>query len=847
MRKTAKRRRRGTPTNIPQILRLEGFLIRMKNVLTVGAPVASVMVGCIFTSPVRADVLNVQNYSFENPTVQPGGLPVSLTADYWNMNGSGDVFQTSSGSVAAGVGTFPNPSPTTRGHLENITDNQAAYIFSDVGNEVSQGLVSAANTNVATTFTAGVQYTLTLALAGAQAKPPATDRLMVGLYYLDAGSNRHEVLSQIFQSGPLSQATFLDFSAYSGVLAANDPAIGQQIFVHLTPLDDGGGEFDVDNIRITTAPIADLIVPHGQTVDLAGVNKTVVSVSDGGLTGGGVVTNNGSGAAQLNFLPNAAKIFTGVIKDSSAGGSGALSVLVNGSGTQTLSGLSTYSGQTTLLTGTLIAGTNSVAGGPGAFGSGLAAILLGNTSGTSFANLLIGGAFTIGQDITVQGGSTGVTTIGTSTNAPGTFTGSVTLNNDLTIVSGTSAAGSIKLTGAIGGSGSLIAAGPGSVILTAANTYAGTTTVNAGALVIAPASGAASVNSLTVNGGVAHVSGTSQLTVNGPLTINAGRVDVDRGSVVVNYGAGNPSPAAGIRSAIISGLAGASGIFSSTSAAHPGTTVGYVDANDNVPTAANLAAGSVVFGYALAGDTGLRGRVDLQDYLQLAAHFHEVSSTSWSDGDFNYDNSVDLQDYLLLAKNFHANAATALKPATLSGRATVAASPAVAVPAGLVNPGVGNLALEVDPTNGHVYLVGNSVNVVAYNSDSAAGLFNIAAGKNPYETLKINPNTLASWNVLQAVPQHIAENVTTGTSAEPFAAFGSATGNYYFDLTLPGSTLWTGTSAQVNTDLAFDWGDANFVHHTGQVINIVPEPTSLGFLFFGAAGILARRRRTHTV
>ena len=181
-------------------------------------------------------------------------------------------------------------------------------------------------------------------------------------------------------------------------------------------------------------------------------------------------------------------------------------------------------------------------------------------------------------------------------------------------------------------------------------------------------------------------------------------------------------------------------------------------------------------------------------------------------------------------------------PVTLTGRSSPAV---VVVPASLIDPGVGQLALEVDPTTGHVYLVGDSVNVVAYNSDSTLGLYNITAGKNPYETLKINPSDQASWNVLQAVPQHIAENVTTGTAAEPFAAFRSATGNYYFDLTLPGTSLFSGTESQIKTDLAFDWGDGNLVHHTGQVYDLAasPEPTSLGLIGLGVAGLMARRRK----
>ena len=356
--------------------------------------------------------------------------------------------------------------------------------------------------------------------------------------------------------------------------------------------------------------------------------------------------------------------------------------------------------------------------------------------------------------------------------------------------------------------------------------------------------------SLTINGGILTVAVTTPHvtnTLNG-LTINAGELDVGNSQVIVSYPSG-ASPGSNIRNLIISGSNGGGwngpGIVSTLITSHVGTSIGYVDGGDGVPTATNTLAGTVKFGYALQGDTGLRGTVDLQDYLQLASHFHETSAAKWSDGDFNYDGKVDLQDYLLLARNFHgsispaAKSTAAIQSTTLSG----AASPAVAVPVGLIDPGNGNLAIEVDPTNGHIYIVGNNVSVVAYNADSATGLLNIAAGKNPYQTLKINPSTIASWNVLQATPQHIAENVTTGTTAEPFAAFGSSSGDYYFDLTVPGSTLWTGTPAQVNTDLAFDWGDSNYVHHTGQVIDLVPEPATLSILGLTTMALMSRRRR----
>ena len=187
------------------------------------------MVGCVI-APARGASLNVQNFSFENPVIDTTYLPVSLTADHWMMNGYGDIaYIPGFGTVAAGVGIFPNPSPTSSGHLNGVEGNQAAYIFSNVGNEISQGLVNAGNTNTATAFTAGVQYALTMSLADAQAMPPAGDQLLFQLYYTDNNQIRHQVASRVVNSETLSQTDFADRMATSCVLLANDPAIGKQI------------------------------------------------------------------------------------------------------------------------------------------------------------------------------------------------------------------------------------------------------------------------------------------------------------------------------------------------------------------------------------------------------------------------------------------------------------------------------------------------------------------------------------------------------------------------------------------------------------------------------------------
>jgi hypothetical protein len=240
--------------------------------------VALLAIAALAMSAMAAPVsILVQNPSFESPPVGPG-LPVALTTDNWTLNGSGTlIFVPGFGNVPGGAGVFPNPpnpgggpppggGPYSNGHLDNVDGSQAAYIFSNPGNSISQALVDPANSNAPITFAAGMKYTLTIGAALAQSAPPPTDRLAVQLFYSD-GSGNHVVLNGIMTGAGagLNQQALIDFGATSGVLGAADPAVGKQINVLFAPLDNGGGEFDLDNVRL----VAD--VPEPRTLGMIGV------------------------------------------------------------------------------------------------------------------------------------------------------------------------------------------------------------------------------------------------------------------------------------------------------------------------------------------------------------------------------------------------------------------------------------------------------------------------------------------------------------------------------------------------------------------------------------------------
>jgi fibronectin-binding autotransporter adhesin len=212
----------------------------------------------------------------------------------------------------------------------------------------------------------------------------------------------------------------------------------------------------------TFAPSSAVTVASGATLNLANFNQKV-----GSLTGAGSVT---LGSATLTTgNDNTSTTFSGTIS-----GSGGLSKI--GAGVLTLSGVNIYSGGTTLAGGTLSLANNQ------ALGTGA---LTTTGSVVDYAN-----GVTIANAIVINSNTTQLqVTIGTATQAG--------------VISELNSPRPLEKIGA------------GALILAAANTYTGPTTVSAGTLVV---NGSIASSAVTVNSG-ATLSGTGTV---GGLTINSG-------------------------------------------------------------------------------------------------------------------------------------------------------------------------------------------------------------------------------------------------------------------------------------------------------------------------------------
>ena len=224
------------------------------------------------------------------------------------------------------------------------------------------------------------------------------------------------------------------------------------------------------------------------------------------------VTPTSNGGAAPSEYTFANLTYTGVIS-----GTGS-SVLMNGNGTEVFSGLNTYTGGTTLNSGTLDLNINGTATTNSAVGTGTITFNGGNIDNSSGGNITLGGgtgtnnAISIKNNFTFEG-----------TNNLNLGTGAVTLNSSGTAYQITVAGHTLTIGGAITGSTDSIVLqgstasnfGGGTLVLSnGTSTYSGGTTLNAGWLDI----------------GSSTSSGTASAIGTGALSMNGGNIDNTSGS-----------------------------------------------------------------------------------------------------------------------------------------------------------------------------------------------------------------------------------------------------------------------------------------------------------------------------
>ncbi len=190
----------------------------------------------------QAAPILVPNFSFESPDiVYASGGPI----DSW----------TKIEPQAPQVGLFDNPPVNSPqgDHIDNPDGAQFAFVFAGPGIGLFQELT--------TTYQAGKYYTLTVAVGGGGGNMAYGTTLQLRLYYLDALNVKVNLATKdiVFDAAldaldPQPINHLFDYTASTPV-AITSALVGKAIGVEIIgTAGDGGGYWDVDNVRVEVVP-----------------------------------------------------------------------------------------------------------------------------------------------------------------------------------------------------------------------------------------------------------------------------------------------------------------------------------------------------------------------------------------------------------------------------------------------------------------------------------------------------------------------------------------------------------------------------------------------------------------
>ncbi|HKT27800.1 autotransporter-associated beta strand repeat-containing protein [Dyella sp.] len=362
----------------------------------------------------------------------------------------------------------------------------------------------------------------------------------------------------------------------------------------ITPVIGGSG--NVNQVGTGIAVLTGNNTYSGSTTISAGTLQIGNGGTSGSLGTAASVTDN----ANLTFNLGGTTTINTVIA-----GTGNLTKA--GAGTVILAANNTYAGITTISAGTLQVGNGGTAGSLGAGNVVDSAALVFNLSSpTTIANVISGGGslsqagtgtVILAGNNTYSGGTTvnaGTTLqIGNGSTTGNLGSGAVNDNGDLVF----NTTGTTTITPVIGGSGNVSQVGTGTTVLTANNTYAGSTTISAGTLQIG-------------NGGASGSLGTAAtVTNNANLTFNLNAVTTVNATIA---GTGNLTQA-GSGTTILAAnntYSGATNITAGTLQVGNGSTAGSLGSG-NITDNANLT-------FNLSGNTTIAGALSGTGKLQNA-------------------------------------------------------------------------------------------------------------------------------------------------------------------------------------------------------------------------------------
>lgn len=357
--------------------------------------------------------------------------------------------------------------------------------------------------------------------------------------------------------------------------------------------------------------VADMVVINGGTLEYTG--SGVTSSSNRGFalgSGVGTISVTGSGAYQI-----------GAVISDYAGQAGALRK--TGAGTLYLNpdAASTFSGGTTVVSGTLQFGAT------GSLGTGM--VTLGSTGGGNATLESVRGGYTAANNITVASGSGGTLTLFYSGTGAfnSTFSGAISLNDDLTVRSDAITGQAMRLTGAISGSSNITKTGTGTLRLENNNTgYSGTTTISAGTVQLGNNGTTGGIGTgAIVNNGVLTIARTNVLTLSNTMSGTGALIQAGTGTTTIsnadNTYSGGTTVASGTLEYGRTGSLGTGGITLGIVGGGNATLENYLAGWTTANTITTVAGSGGTLTLSLTGNTNFTslfsGNVILNDSLVI--------------------------------------------------------------------------------------------------------------------------------------------------------------------------------------------------------------------------------------
>lgn len=490
---------------------------------TISAGALRLGVGGTTGSIASASVVNNALLVFDRSDDITFGIPVSGTGGVLK-NGPATLTLTANnsftGTTTVASGTLVVGNGGAAGSLAGGIANAATVMFNRSDAVTYPGIIS--GTGTVTKSGAG-----TLSLTGSNTGSGAVT-VNAGTLSIGAGGTTGSLAAPI-----VNQATVVfnrsDTSTYEGIVSGTGSVVKS-----------GNGLLSLLGDNTFTAPLR--------------ITGGTVGVGSGGTTGS-IVADVITGGV-LAFNRSDAVTYAGIIS-----GTGALAML--GPGSLTLTGSNSYTGPTTISTGTLVIDTTgtigSLASGTIANGGSLhinrvnSAAVTGVITGTGSVAFLgsgtvtLGGANTFTGELSAAGGGVVASTAANLGSASGTVrlfgstltaAGGFTATRSLVLATGTvEVAGSATLRwdGIVSGTGGLAKALTGTLALTATNTFTGGLTVRGGAVQFAALANLGSGSVSLDGGGLRWATSATADPSSRLLPLGAGGATFDTGGNEVSF------------------------------------------------------------------------------------------------------------------------------------------------------------------------------------------------------------------------------------------------------------------------------------------------------------------------